>query len=245
MLQVAICDDCREDVEHLTAILHNIMEKHSVAYKLQVFSSGEELLEAPLDFSIIFLDIIMDGKEGTEIGRLLYRKNCSAKIIFQTSYNEFWREAINRSHAFAFLEKPLKEEAVEEQLGEFLNKDTVQAFQVDFKDVIRVQDGKEQALLRLPLHEILYFEYVKKQKKIKIVTEEQEYLVAGFFREVEERMDKLGFEICCRGILVNLERVRRIKGYSVVLDNGALVPLSQRRVAQFKERINEYIFYSI
>ena len=41
----------------------------------------------------------------------------------------------------------------------------------------------------------------------------------------------------CRGILVNLKNVAKTKGYEVVLKNGTSVPLSQKRVAQFKERL--------
>lgn len=83
--------------------------------------------------------------------------------------------------------------------------------------------------------------YIKMQKEIKIVTKSTEYIYTEAMNKLEEKMRPLGFEMCCRGILVNLERVMRIKMYDILLDTGGNVPLSQRRVKEFRERINEYL----
>ena len=79
------------------------------------------------------------------------------------------------------------------------------------------------------------------QREIKIVTDNECYLYSENMNKLENRVRTLGFEVSCRGILVNLERIRSIKGYTIMLDEGSTLPLSQRRVAEFKERINEYL----
>lgn len=91
---------------------------------------------------------------------------------------------------------------------------------------------------------ILYFEYIKTKKKVRIVTENMVYEYPDAISGLEGRMQPYGFATSCRGILVNLKNVAKIKGYEVVLKNGVSVPLSQKRVAQFKERLNEYIHSS-
>lgn len=78
----------------------------------------------------------------------------------------------------------------------------------------------------------------------KIVTENMVYEYPDAISGLEERMQPYGFETSCRGILVNLKNVAKTKGYEVALKNGMSVPLSQKRVAQFKERLNEYIHNS-
>ena len=98
-----------------------------------------------------------------------------------------------------------------------------------------------KSILSIPVKEIVYFEYIKMQKEIKIVTTSGEYIYTEAMNKLEERMRPLGFEMCCRGILVNLDRVMRIKMYDILLDTGGKVPLSQRRVKEFKERINDHI----
>lgn len=244
MIKIAICDDCKQDIEKLETMLLQIMNKYSIPCNIKKYENGESLLDMPLAFHLIFLDIIMDGKSGIEIGKQIYRKNKSVKIVYQTNFNEYWRGAINQSHAFAFLEKPIQSLALEEQIKEFLeSSNKMQEIRVEFRNVRVVSDARKEVkpLINLPVMNILYFEYVKREKKIEIVTDEETYLYAETMNKLQERMIPLGFEVCCRGILINLERIKKIKGYNVILDNGSIMPLSQRRVIEFKERLNEYI----
>lgn len=244
MINIAICDDEIKDTVQLRAILQEVMDKYSLNYDIQEYESGESLMKASSFFHLIFLDIVMNGEDGIEIGRQIHRKSRSTKIIFQTNYGNYCKAAINHTHAFAFLEKPLKPSHVEEQIREFFeDNEGTQDLLMDFHNVRYNLDGKEvvKSVLSLPVKEIVYFEYIKIQKEIKIVTRSTEYLYAETMNKIEERMRPLGFEICCRGILVNLERIMRIKMYDILLDTGGKVPLSQRRVKEFRERMNEYL----
>lgn len=244
MLTIAICDDERKDIVHLRSILKEIMDKYSMNYDIQEYESGESLLQAATLFHMIFLDIVMNGEDGIEVGKHIHRKNRTTKIIFQTNYGQYCKAAMNRTHAFAFLEKPLKAVAVEEQIKEFFeDSEGMQELLMDFHNVRYSLDGKDtvKSILSIPVKEIVYFEYIKMQKEIKIVTRSTEYIYTGAMNKLEEKMQPLGFEMCCRGILVNLERVMRIKMYDILLDTGGKVPLSQRRVKEFKERMNEYL----
>lgn len=244
MINIAICDDEKKDMAYLKSILQKIMDKYSVGYDIWEYESGEDLMQAEQLFHLIFLDIMLGGEDGIGIGKHIHRKNRSVKIIFQTNYGQYCREAMNRTHAFAFLEKPLKHSAVEEQIREFfVDSEGAQELLVDFHNVRYKYNGEdiEKPGLSIPVKEIVYFESIKMQKKIKIVTSSTEYVYAEAMSRLEERMRPLGFEVCCQGILVNLERVMRIKMYDVLLDNGKKVPLSQRRVKEFRERMNEYL----
>ena len=244
MLNIAICDDERKDIVHLKSILQEVMDKYAVSYDIQEYESGESLMQAASLFHMVFLDIIMNEEDGIEIGKHIHRKNRSAKIIFQTNFGQYCKEAMNRTHAFAFLEKPLKVPDVEEQIKEFFeDSEGMQDLLMDFHNVRYSLDGKDvvKSILSIPVKEIIYFEYIKMQKEIKIVTRTTEYIYTEVMNRIEEKMRPLGFEMCCRGILVNLERVMRIKMYDILMDNGVKVPLSQRRVKEFRERMNEYL----
>lgn len=244
MINIAICDDEKKDIEHLKSILREVMDKYSLNYDIQEYESGENLMQAKSLFHLIFLDIVMNGENGIEIGKHIHRKNRTAKIIFQTSFGQYCKEAMNRTHAFAFLAKPLETLAVEEQIKEFFeDSEGTQDLMMDFHNVRYSLDGQDmvKSILSIPVKEIVYFEYIKMQKEIKIVTRSTEYIYTEAMNKLEERMRPLGFEMCCRGILVNLERVMRIKMYDILLDTGGKVPLSQRRVKEFRERINEYL----
>ncbi len=244
MINIAICDDEKKDIVHLKSILQEVMDKYSVNYSIQEYESGESLLQSASLFHLIFLDIVMNKEDGIEIGKHIHRKNRSTKIIFQTNFGNYCRDAMNRTHAFAFLEKPLKAPAVEEQIKEFFeDSEGMQDLLMDFHNVRYSLEGKEvvKSILSIPVKEIVYFEYIKMQKEIKIVTRSTEYIYTEAMNSLEEKMRPLGFEMCCRGILVNLERVMRIKMYDILLDTGGKVPLSQRRVKEFRERMNEFL----
>ena len=155
-------------------------------------------------------------------------------------------DAVNTVHAFAFLEKPVSEEALAEQLQAFLQQYRKAEVRLEFQNVSYEENGvqSEKSTLLLPVDAILYFEYIKAMKKVRIVTENIVYESPDVISGLEERMQPYGFETSCRGILVNLKNVAKTKGYDIVLKNGVSVPLSQKRVAQFKERLNEYIHSS-
>lgn len=245
MIQIAICDDSNYDTALLKSILREVMEKYSIHFNIHEYKSAEKLMMAPLSFHLIFLDIIINGADGIEIGRQIYRRNKSIKIVFQTKSVQYCQEAINKSHAFAFLEKPLQLSAVEEQIREFLeNNENTQDIKTEFRNVKCVSNGNDiiKPIINLTVNNILYFEYIKLHKEIKIVSDNGNYLYSGAMNSLEKRMTPFGFEICCRGILVNLKRIKRIKGYDIILDNDSTLPLSQRRSAGFKKKMNEYIY---
>lgn len=239
MIKIAICDDNSEEMELSREIIAKIMEDYAIPYEITEYETGEMLLHTDLDFHLVFLDIIMGEKNGIEVGNEIYRRNRRTKIIFQTNYIEYCLDAINISHAFAFLEKPLTEEEVQSQIEVFIENDVAAENPgMKFENVICVRDGEKKIKpeITLPIQDIMYFEYIKAQKKIKIVTKDSKYIYKAAMNAVEERMKPFRFAISCRGILVNLENIEKIQRYRVFLKNGESVLLSQKRVREFKKR---------
>ncbi len=244
MIYIAICDSNEGDLLHLKELILEILGSYYIQCNIYEFDSGEKLLESPLIFQLVFLDIALNGKDGIETGNIIYKKNHAIKIIFQTNFNQYCKEAINRTHAFAFLEKPLQKEILEEQLNEYIdNNENTSDIQITFNNVKYIVKEKEveDYFVSLSVKNIIYFECIKLKKEIKIVTEQGNYIFTDTMSAIEEKMAPFGFETCCRGILVNIKKIRKIKGYTVFLNNGDSKPLSQRRVSEFKERVNQYV----
>lgn len=244
MIQIGICDENKKDLSQLNTIVKEILDEFSISYNIRQYDCGEKLLESSLVFHFIFLDTVINGKNGIEIAKQMYQKNHSTKIIFQTSFEEYCKEAINKCHAFAFLEKPIQKNLLEEQIREAIqSNENIQENKIRFVNIKYVINGREvkKPVFNISIQKIIYFEYLKQRKEIKMITEKGDFIFSEAMNQLEERMKPLGFEISCRGILINLEKVIRIKGYTIVLDNGSLLPLSQRRVAKFKKRVNEYM----
>ncbi|MDE5966116.1 MAG: LytTR family DNA-binding domain-containing protein [Lachnospiraceae bacterium] len=243
LLQIAICEDDNEDKEKLIGTLKSILDTHKIAHCITCFDNGEALLASDTEFHLIFMDIAMSGKNGIETGRQIYNRNRSPKIIYQTNFRSYCEEAVNTVHAFAFLTKPLTEEALREQIKEFLRQTPPEEHLLEFHKISYMEKGvlQQKTTLQIPIKSIYYFEALKSKKKIKIVTNNHIYEYTDTIKNLENRLHSLGFETSCRGILVNMENIARIKNYKIFFKNGECVALSQKRAVEFKKNLNAYI----
>lgn len=249
MLSIAICDDEKDEIEKIRIIVEQYMREHAIIYDIQEYESGESMLAAEKQFDFVFLDISMQGLSGLEVGVKLYQRSRKIKIVYITSFNEYWEEAINQAHAFAYLSKPIKKDKLLKQICELINEigmDKENSVEIELRNVKEIGNiEKELVSIRIPISDIIYYEYIKAMRKIKVKTIKHSYEYSGTITEVEQRMEIYGFGTCYRGILVNLEHVMKAKGDTVYLNTGEVLPLSQKRVVDFKNQLNDYIYRSI
>ena len=86
-MRIAICDD---DLQLCNSIKYNIYEyanNHNWEPVVDIFYSGEEIVNSTIKYDIIFMDYQMDGIDGLETAKLLRNGvNSHACIIFLTNY---------------------------------------------------------------------------------------------------------------------------------------------------------------
>ncbi|NBI90932.1 response regulator [Lachnospiraceae bacterium] len=141
MLQIAVCKDEQADRDNLIDILKPLLDKYEEEYRITNFTSGGELLQSDDSFHLIFMDIMMEGRNGIETGQELYSQNHSAKIIYTTNFGQYCMDAVNTVHAFAFLEKPVSAEALEEQLQALLRQYWEAEVRLEFQNVSYEENG--------------------------------------------------------------------------------------------------------
>lgn len=243
MLQIAICDDNREDARKICALLKQVLDGYSIRYGIQEFEDGEELVDSAVIFDLIFIDVRLNGEDGIEVAEKLYSRNKVSKIIFQSCLNQYCGDAVNKSHAFAFLEKPVEREILEKQIKDFLEiwRDAQETW-ISLIQIGASSPENRRQMVRLPVCDIIHFECQKNGKTIKAVTERGDFLYQGVFSDIEDRMAPFGFAVCNRGILVNLNKIARLDGHDVIMTNGIKLPLSQRRTAAFKDRLQQFYY---
>lgn len=111
--KIAVCDDEQIFIDDAVAKL----KEQSEHCEISEYTSGEELLNSPLEFNIIFLDIEMTGINGINTAFLLRERKYDGMIIFLTSHTEFMPDAF-KVKAFRFLDKPLDNEKFNEAFSE-------------------------------------------------------------------------------------------------------------------------------
>lgn len=246
MIKVAICDDNSEDLSSAKGIFTSVFDKLGIDNVLQLFTSAEEMLADKKDIDLAILDIEINDENGIDLGRHLKSIYPQIKIIYITSFEQYCMQAINEIHAFSFLCKPLNLDKVIEQMRDLIPeieglKDSIE------KTFYKVTNdhGREYPVLKININDIIYFEYIKSKRKISIVLKDAVYEYSYVMGKLIDELADDGFAVNCRGCLVNLRHIVKLRGYEVHMDNGRVLPLSQKRVVGFKQIMNDYIHHIV
>ena len=228
MYKIAVCDD----EEAVSEQVKNLIAEWNPAVDVVCFSSGEALLENYQSYEAVFLDIDMAGMNGIETGKAIRRLDKDTKIVYLTAYRDYVSGAFG-VHAFQYLLKPVNKKAIWNVLEEIFRytKAAEKKIILDFHTV----DGS----LCLPVERIYFFEY--ENRKIRIVTDEEQYYMADKIGNVAKRMAEFGFSMPHQSFVVNMFHVKNVKNQQIFLDNGMEIPLSQKKQKIWKQELMEYL----
>lgn len=248
MILIGLCDDMAEDIEVLGRFIEKYMDRRKLSYKIFKFLSGRELLESEQKFDILVLDIVIEeGINGIIVGEKLQKRYEKTKIIYTTNFSGYCSQAINKVHAFAYLEKPVSEEVFLEQLDEALaamEEEKVKKERITFEIIKINKEHRVDTLLEeFEIDDIYYFEYIN--RKICIKTVRGEFYFIGQMKNIADRMKAYKFECCHQSYLIHLKYIKKIQGYHLYMKNGDIIPVSQKKSADFRKKLNEYIQKSI
>ena len=232
MMKIAICDDEQKDRKRLYDIITQTIGINLGETDIESFVSGEELLASGFNPDILFLDIIMNEMDGIQTGDKIKENNPNAIIIYITNLKEKISIAVNRIHAFGFLEKPILRENVFTLLTDAVNyfKKNVK------KDTVTFLSGNN-SIVELEPSDIYYFEY--SQRRVKIMTSRENYLCKDKISEIARKMEPYGFAMCHQSFVVNLYEVERIVPPDLIMKNNDRVHLAQKRQAAIRKMIRQ------
>jgi len=91
----------------------------------------------------------------------------------------------------------------------------------------------------IALAKILFFEFYN--RKIKIVTTDGEYICNDSLHNVLAMVGGHGFTQPHKSFIVNLAHITSIKNYSVFMNDGSIVPLSQKKSREFRLLYKVYV----
>ena len=90
-MNIAICDRYDTDITRISEFLDANIKNHMLNHALlevDTFTSTDELLASPKEYSLIFLGILMPGTDGIETARQLKDGPNPPIIIFTTKSTE-------------------------------------------------------------------------------------------------------------------------------------------------------------
>ena len=228
MLKIAVCDDDRQ----MLGKMQQYLKDFDKLFRICVYSSGEALLNSGETYDFIFLDIDMRGISGIDTARMLRKKDRKAKIIYVTAYEDF-RDYAFSVHAFAYLVKPVSKEKIQEILREALEYTETEDMGPSL--CFHTTDG----LLDICIRDIYYFEYQNRQ--LKMATASGDVWIPDSIHHMAQKMESYGFLMPHKSFIVNLFHIRNLKGYDIFMTDGSIVPLSQKKSADFRKRLAAYL----
>jgi len=224
-MKIAICDDDYLDLEHI----HALVKKYNESLDVTLFTKAKDLLSAfSTDFfDLVFLDIEMERPNGYDVAKELMQRKDTPLIVFVTISAEYTLRGYGI--AFRYLPKPI----IYETLAETLTK----ALEVMFPKRISIDIPGGKKLIAI--HDILYIEVTN--HILVLHTSHETYRFRGKLKEIETKLPDTWFSKPHNSFIVNLGRVISTTRTSLKLDNGVIIPISQRNYKSFDRALIQYI----
>lgn len=226
-MKIAICED-----EVKTGLELKEMVEAS-GREAVLYTDAQSLFadwEKGVRFDVVFTDIVMGDKAvGMELCRRLGAEG-KVFLIVVTNYIEYAPEGY-RHGVFRYLMKPVEQEALN-----CVFADVEKEFQKNGKFVVNAFDGERVISGR----DILYVEVRGRYLGIRLQDGQSAETVVMLMQSLKDfavNLPKGGFARINRNHLVNLERITVVKQGSVVLDSGAVLPVSRRQQKSLQEAL--------
>lgn len=237
MFCIAICDDeeyfCIKEKE----LVAGFMDCKGYPYRIDIFSSGRELLDSPdliSQYDVIFLDVNMRELDGIETAKEIRKITRETYIVFVTAFITYAPEGY-KVDAIRYL---LKDDAcLEKAVVECLETIVYKMNYEEQKHVFEFQEGK----LEIFFEDILYIES-NLHKLIFHLTgnRKTKYTMYAKLDDMDELLRDAGFCRLHKSYLVNLRYVESIKRYQAELSDGNSLGISKSRYPEAK---NAWVCY--
>ncbi len=240
MFRIAVLDDEKKDLFRTAEVIKKWAEKvEKQMVSVEEFDTPESFLLSHEEkkFALLVSDVIMPGKNGTELARLVRRKGDNLLIIYTSCSEKYAMEAFG-VQAVGYLKKPVEETTMELLLDRALRlyqekpvkwitvSEKNEPVKVDICDIVCVINNKRSV------------EYVLQNgKRLQTVRRS-----GTFESSIEPLPGEEMFVQTHKSFFVNLEYVRSLKEETVLLDNGMEIPIARNRKAECRMCYMNYMF---
>ena len=231
-LRLAVCDDEPDFCEQTAQWTREILQQERIEADIDRFESARALLkamEAGASFSILLLDVVMDGMDGMALAAALRAQGQRMPIVFISNNREMALRGYEVAAA-RYLAKPLERQKLREALlyccqtlgtgGELLVPDA----------------GGHH---RIRSASILYAETYG--RGIRIVLENSQLESRMKISELASMLPSGQYVFCHRTILVNLDFVTSIRYCEIELKGGIRLPISKYRLADLRAQLLRHL----
>ena len=235
-MRIAIVDDIASERTLLRDRLEQQLGRRGVHADLTEFENGETFLKAAKErpFTVLFLDIYMDGMTGMEAARRIRRQSDNCILVFVTTSSDFAVESYDVGASY-YLLKPFQPEKLCSILDSFQSRHLLASRYIEVVS--------DRVPIRVPLRSILYADTFR--NAVCLHTDAGPVRSYLTFHKFEEQIrDCPNFLSCYRGCVVNMDRIQEASEEGFLLDNGEFVQIRKRGSSAIRKAYLQYLFAS-
>ena len=231
MIHIAICDDERDFVAHLTGLLDRYADETGEELKVTVYYDGMELIERyDTTIDLIFLDIQMKLMDGLRAAERIRQMDGKVGIIFLTTLTQCTLEGY-KYQAADYIIKPIKYVRLKDEMNQWLKRNRK-------NDSPAVVVANNSGKYKVFLNTLRYVETFN--RNLLLHTEQENIVCYKSMKEMEQELGSQGFARCHTSYIVNLFFVKGVNKLEITLVTGETIPISQPKRKQFMEQLTEY-----
>ena len=250
-LRALIVDDEPDARENLRIMLEDNCPEVEVVAQAASAEQARALIDDHKP-QALFLDIKMPGEDGFSLLRSV--KHLEIPVVFTTAYDEYALQAF-KQNALDYLEKPIDPEELKRAVRKLarLSGDPVagvrhaSALEALMNDPAsplstRVAVPSRDGLVLIKHDDITYLEASDSYTTV-FTRDGKKVISSKHIRVFETNLDAKKFFRVHKSYIINLEHLKgfsRGEGNMAMLDNGALIPVSRRRLPEFLSMINTF-----
>ena len=234
MIRITICDDNRPFLDEFRSKIRSILSRRNINAEIRVFDCAESIPDELISSTdIFFLDIDFADKRynGIDIAQKVRRIRQDSIIVFVTNFIEYAPEGYE-VQAFRYLLKRKIDSTLEQCLLQTIDK-----LQTE-QETIQINTSGE--IRKFPLSDILYIEsqahlavmHVQKHGQQAVKT----YKFYSSLSSLEEQLSPQGFLRIQKSYLVNMRHLQKYQCTQAVLDNGTILPVSEKTYSDQKQK---------
>ena len=239
-MNIAIVDDLQNEIDNLKSILTEYGVAIDVKFTTECFSCGEDFLEkyTPFQYTVIFLEIYMEGMTGIEVAEKIRKTDSDSLIIFLTTSSEHMGSAFS-IHAYDYIEKPAKKEKIFQVMDDILKRHTK-----IYEKTLEFICDKETIIL--PVSNIVSIRTAESNYLEIIDRENHVYHTRMTFSNLQKEMEtESAFLLINRGVLVNMEYIVRFADGKCVMKNRMQFQAFTKRGFETEQKWQNYIFTKV
>ena len=235
-LKMALVDDERIYLDEMARLCREFGEENRLEIEISKYSDGDSFLRSDDEYSVVFMDIYMNGSDGVMTAKKLRERDSGCILIFLTSSIEHMPDAFS-CHAFEYIVKPFSPQRVKEVLN-----DAIKIIPIPSKFVELYSDRKT---VRIALGDIVSAMTDAHYLEVELVngTSLRCRMTAGQF--VEQTNKDGRFILVNKGIIVNIDYITDFENNCCILENGSRLPIRVRDRLKIEHAVRDYNFDKI